>query len=311
MKNKFKYILINKILPILSIFLLCINIFVVYSFGNNYEVIKNDDGSFSFDGKNYNFNDSVKSFNYYAIFDTNVISPYGSSRSFILFCSNSLITAEKSGKGLIFHGSDFAYVVSTFSGVMEESFSNNSYFTDILDFSTDNFSNGSFVYSNFDFKYTDGTIVHPSDNQPKFENPCFLTTKEELESGKFDLLKIDAGSLDYADDKFVLNIYDVYDLDSNITNNYIKKSFLLDVKSSYLYVANLNLYYHIPRDKLGIDISNFKKYCFELKEKNSDKIYSSVTFTISGLTFEEEINNKQDEQTNAIKENTETNKRNI
>ena len=39
----------------------------------------------------------------------------------------------------------------------------------------------------------------------------------------------------------------------------------------------------------GIDLSNGKRYTFELKAKGSDEIYSSVTFKVVGLTTDEEI----------------------
>lgn len=151
------------------------------------------------------------------------------------------------------------------------------------------------IYSNTDLKDSIGNVVH-NYNKPAFVNPFFLTTQEELSSGKFDILKIDAGSLDYYEDSLVLNIYDLYDMGDGVYSDYIKKSFLLDSSSSYFTANNLQVYYYIPQSNLGIDISNGKRYKFELKEKGGNTVYSSVTFEVGGLTTEEEIKNTEGEQ---------------
>ena len=95
---------------------------------------------------------------------------------------------------------------------------------------------------------------------------------------------------------------------NGIYSDYKKKSFMLDKDSSYRYVSNLNIYYYIPQANLGIDLSNDKRYTFELASYDDETVYDKVTFQIGGLTIDEEIKNKEDEQTEAIKENTETNK---
>ena len=146
------------------------------------------------------------------------------------------------------------------------------------------------------------------------KDPFFITSKDELSSGKFDVLKIDSGDLDNIEDKFVFNIYENIFIGDGVYNDYKKKSFMLDKESSYRYIANLNIYFNIPQSNLGIDLSNGKRYTFELASRSGEK-YDSVTFEIGGLTSEEEEQNKEDEmsqklddQTDAIKENTETNK---
>lgn len=168
------------------------------------------------------------------------------------------------------------------------------------------------VYSTFDVYEYDEINDCISDNlvfsNSVSTNPFFITTDDELCSGKFDLLKIDMGDLDTLDDKIVFNIYDNYDMGDGVYANYPNKSFMLDSQSKYQYISNLNVYYHIPRDELGIDISNEKRYTFEIASYDGETIYNTVTFEIGGLTLEEEIKNEQDEQTEAIKENTETNK---
>lgn len=193
--------------------------------------------------------------------------------------------------------------------------------TYLLDFANANFmtfttfSNcNTFCASNVNVYYTTGELYKES-TENNF--PSFITSKDELESGNFETLKIDAGDLDYSDasGRFLLNIYLGTYIDDNIYNYSIQKTILLEYSSSYLYQNNLDLYYYIPCDKLGIDLSNGKRYMFELKEKGGDTVYSSVEFTVTGLTLEDEKNNyddlthqKMDEQTAAIKESNETNK---
>lgn len=165
------------------------------------------------------------------------------------------------------------------------------------------------IYSSHDiYKYDNSLHFPASSNTSGVVSPNFITTEGELASGKFDILKIDAGSLDTSEDSFIFNIYDSYNMGDGVYSDYIKKSFLLDIDSSFFKVADLNVYYYIPQSSLGIDLSNGKRYTFELKAKGSDEIYSSVTFQVGGLTTDEEIKNKEDEQTDAIRENTETNK---
>lgn len=167
------------------------------------------------------------------------------------------------------------------------------------------------LYSSFDIKDWDtGEIVFEATKN--FKNPYFLSSKEELSSGKFDTLKIDAGDLNHYDDKIVFNIYKGTSLGNNLYDYTPYKSVLLDSSSSYFRTADLHVQYFIPQEKLGIDISNDKHYMFELKEKGGDTVYSSVSFTVGGLTSSEEIKNSQDvtndkldEQTNVIKDQTE------
>lgn len=164
-----------------------------------------------------------------------------------------------------------------------------------------------FYFSNFEISFDDGTVVNP---KPVISKPNFMNTKEELSSGKFEILKIDAGDMDYDSDSFILNIYDNYSIGDGVYNDYIQKSILLDKDSQYRVVSDLNIYYYIPQSNLGIDLTNGKRYTFDITSRGEDKeVYDSVTFEVGGLTSEEEQQNKDDEQTDAIKENTETNKR--
>ncbi len=164
-------------------------------------------------------------------------------------------------------------------------------------------------FSNYDLRTIDGSICYPSD---VVNNPSFITTQEELSSGKFDTLKISAGNLNGFSDEFGLVLFDV-------TSGMLKlkpiKTFVLNYYSDYCDNSNSDIIYYIPKSDLGIDLSNGKKYMFTLSTLDGSEIYNSVTFEVGNLTTEEEMKNKQDltnskidEQTNAIKEQNETNK---
>lgn len=191
--------------------------------------------------------------------------------------------------------------------------------TYLLDFSNATYYNhsddndfGNFVISNIDI-YKNGNMFFKGTNFTN--NPSFITTKEELESGKFEHLKIDAGDFDYSDSEdIIFRIYEISYFDENYRYENNIKNFVLNFNSSYKFISFLNIYYYIPFNELGIDFSNNKQYLFSL-ESREDVIYSELEFTVAGLTDEEEKKNyddltheKMDEQTNAIKENTETNK---
>lgn len=310
MKNKFNSILIHKILPILAIFLLCINIFTAYSFAIDVSY-ENRTYQFeypsSFDDFTYKILLLRKSYdNYYFINCIGANSPFifSQSSSYTFKTSDgslvSLYHQDRGSQSLSVTFSDFKNGLSCY---LDNPRSSASIVADRCDIFI--------IHSTHNILDKEGNVVF----KKPFNNPNFVTSKEELVSGKFDILKIDAGDLDYADDKFVFNIYKGISLENNLYDYSLYKSILLDSSSSYLHAVDLHLQYYIPQEKLGIDLSNGKNYMFELKEKGGDTVYSSVSFTISGLTEGEEIKNSQDvtndkldEQTNAIKDQTEATK---
>lgn len=172
--------------------------------------------------------------------------------------------------------------------------------------------------TNTTIKDEDGNVVF--NGVQSENNPSFLTSKEDLETGKFSNLEIDAGDLDYLDSKPFGLV--VYDFTSSLLGNKIDISsltpvahFQLDSDSPYRIFEDFEASYVIPREKLGINLDNGKRYTFALVDLEDYTIFNRVTFTIGGLTAEEELKNKQDEmnkklddQTNAIKESNETNK---
>ena len=175
-------------------------------------------------------------------------------------------------------------------------------------------------YSNFDILDSSGEVYHPSDDIPDFLNPSFITTDEELATGNFQTLKINAGDLDSSlSEDINFGIFDITgrDLDlSTITElpNLMVYSTKLNFSSKYMLSEDGQICYYIPQSDLGIDLSNDKKYYFVLANDEGER-FDQVVFTVGGLTAEEELQNKQDqtnqkldEQTNAIKESNETNK---
>ena len=225
-----------------------------------------------------------------------------------LYANNSNIITNKDGSVFYYNFFEYNYKTSMSSSYDLSSVLLSDFSACYVSLNSTVFKSDYFVYSNHTIysDTTENTIVF--EGTFDFINPSFMTTQEELSSGKFDTLKIDAGSFDTLTDSFIFNIYDSYNMGDGVYSDYIKKSFLLDMDSSFLKVADLNAYYYIPQSSLGIDLSNGKRYTFELKAKGPDEIYSSVTFQVGGLTIDEELKNKEDEQTDAIRENTETNK---
>ena len=136
-------------------------------------------------------------------------------------------------------------------------------------------------------------------NTPKFGN-----SKEELESGNFDYIKIYYNDIDIINDYFVFSIYEGIQIDTDLYDYVAKTSFKLDMHSSYNTVEGD--YYLIPKEKLGVSFDNNKHYLFRLTDRiSSDTIYDDIEFTVVGRTDSEIIQDKEDEQTGVIREQTE------
>lgn len=177
----------------------------------------------------------------------------------------------------------------------------------------------SIVYSNHDIKDLSGNLVFPSsEGSVEKSKPYFLNSDEELMSGQFDELKIiDKEWLE----RFYLHVAridnpSVSDLDVKYYLD--EKVFVLDRDSSYLYIDPSNSFceYYIPKSKLGFSLENDREYIFVLSSSpgslstlSENDIYVKKQFIVSARTDESVIKDKQDEQIDAIKENTETNKR--
>ena len=180
-------------------------------------------------------------------------------------------------------------------------------------------------FTNHNILYNSEVIIPEYNFPSSFRNPSFLNTDEELQTGKFENIKISNGDFDIYNGHYYLHTAYVDTSLAPGTSYYInEKVFILDSECSYKYTGTDSsiLHFIVPKSKLGFTLENGKKYIFVLSSSanslsniTTDQIFDKKEFTVSGLTTDDNIqdnqdimNDKLDEQTNAIKENTETNK---
>ncbi len=261
-----------------------------------------------------NFDDYITSFKYFVVYYSDNI--WGSSSKYYhyvsVFLSNEPITITPSETDYTVVVAQYKYANNTVCSDKTRRFENikatleglnSSSFSSCGSVGADYLKISNIYFSNCDIEDDSGNLVFSSN--AAFKYPSFITTEEELCSGKFDTLKIDAGNFDGYEDTFGLAIFDVT---SNALPTRPVKTFLLNGSSNYFISQDLNVYYYIPQSQLGVTFENDKKYMFVLANNETGEMYTSIKFTVGGLTSAEEVKNKQDEQTEAIKEQTETNK---
>lgn len=192
---------------------------------------------------------------------------------------------------------------------------------------TDSYTNTSFastassldflIYSTFDIKdITSNEVIFGNTVTPEFKNPYFITTQEELETGNIDKLVISGGDYKDTDDIFYLqSMYYPKDVteDESFQSLFPVKEIALRPFYSEYYVGvnNSNEYiYEIPRADLGIDLIEGNKYAFHLGVYDGDLFnrLARLSFTVGVVNPDDVTNDKLDQQTDAIKENTETQK---
>lgn len=198
------------------------------------------------------------------------------------------------------------------------------YTTPGVNFDDDNlFYNGSCVGSLFDIFYSTIDILDYNTgdilfnrSSSSFVNPSFVTTEEELSNGSLEKLVVSSGELNsHGNESFYLFSYYFSDDVNDYDSLYPRKEILLDgTNNKYFVGANSDGYYiyEIPRADLGIDLIEGRNYGFKLAQKNDNgyvtDYYSSLNFTVGAVNQEDITNDKLDQQTEVIKENTETNK---
>ena len=304
-------------MPFLAIFLLFITIFSTYSLGSNEIVL-------TYEGQEYSFVEPSFITEAGYEYSTYIIQKVSSSK----YILHALLTDTPVEVSYNYNSVDGDYTITMIPSSPYERFCNVKYFSSV-DALLSGFANAdidsyylgggsqfNLRFSSFDtflnsVVFTSCGLYDEEGNElvsKPSNKPSFITTKDELSSGKFDTLKIDAGDFDTGEEDLILRISDVYDMGDGIMADYEYKLIPLHINSDYLKVENLNVFYFIPQSSLGIDVSNAKSYKFDLCNSSKTEFYDSVTFTIAGLTQDEEIENAEDEQTEAIKENTETNK---
>lgn len=162
----------------------------------------------------------------------------------------------------------------------------------------------------------------------KYEEPHILNTAEDLATGKFDYLLITPGSLT-RDKELGIRIHQILKGSHDLDNDGVKEEyeyydtlFKLQLNNNNTYYKDVNgkKCYQIPRDKLGISFKNENTYIIEIVNDidgndlitpDTFELYSSVRFTIGGLTAADEESNRYNnliqsnkDQTDAIKDQT-------
>lgn len=299
----------KKLIVILSLFLLLINIFIVSSYANF---------DFEYNDNSYSIPDLPVDGNEHYVFfcDGSYCSYITSSEVMTCKLYSSLSSGKQQYYLKVTNGN--MYFLDLSEGKWEKRFTNhngyNGYFLNYVEF---------YIASSESISDEEGNVIFKSTAQPKFNVPSFLNSQEELESGKFDYLKITSGDFNTSDnqDFYLFSYYYSNDID-DVDSIYPRKEILLNGPSNKYYVgwASDGTYrYNIPFGELGIDLKEGNKYGFKLASKDSSgkviKYFQSITFSIGELTDAEKLQNQQDitngkldEQTEAIKNQTETNK---
>ena len=308
-----------KILLIFTIFLLFFNF--CYCFASN-EI------SFNYNNETYTFNEpfdiSDLGYNYSSYF-----AYYNGTKYFLrAYLSNSsFVVSMKNGSPSIStqDSSDFAEVIfkygsNSFSGLISS--------VDTVSYSfgpvtSSNYAPGSiktvedFVSS---FIYTSCGIYDSEGNElvsKPSNKPYFITTQEELQSGNIEKLVISGGGYSDLDD--VIYLQSMY-YPENVTEEesfdslFPRKEISLNGPSSPYYVGlneQSEYIYEIPRSDLGIDLVEGNKYAFHLGIRDENNLFERLArldFTVGVVNPDDVTNDKLDQQTDAIKENTETQK---
>ena len=318
----------KKLLLIFFVILVLILNFNNFSFASH-DVSVDDDGTFY----TFTINDELCSFKYYAFFfysfsnsDSNNILFIGSDSSFYFSFNESKqhydLFLDDYTSSLYYYDyslfKNFDTAISQFNNCTVSDLRLYTFGDSSSYFASSNFSyinNGLFIYSNFDVKDSEGNLINSSSINTK-KNPYFITTQEELETGNIDKLVISGGDHKDTDDIFYLqSMYYPKDVteDESFQSLFPVKEIALRPFYSEYYVGvnNSNEYiYEIPRADLGIDLIEGNKYAFHLGVYDGDLFnrLARLSFTVGVVNPDDVTNDKLDQQTDAIKENTETQK---
>lgn len=169
-------------------------------------------------------------------------------------------------------------------------------------------------YDNRDTVVFDGEIVLP---EPVVKNPYFITNQEELVDGNIEKLVISGGGYSDLDDTIYLqSMYYPENVSEEESYNSLfpRKEISLNGPNSPYYVGvndSNEFIYEIPRSDLGIDLVEGNKYAFHLGIRDENNLFERLArldFTVGVVNPGDVTNDKIDQQTDAIKENTETQK---
>lgn len=216
---------------------------------------------------------------------------------------------------------NYGYSVNLYDGTKQElsEYLNNTVFNTLYTSESCTFYVGSDFHNfltNFDIKDTEGNLIVSTtpDNPPTFKNPYFITTQEELETGNFDKLVISLGDYtEYEDTVYLQTFY--YPTDVSSDESYqslfpVKEIELQPYRGYYVGENNGECLFEVPRSDLGIDLLEGNKYAFHLGVYDGELFnrLARLSFTVGVVNPDDVTNDKLDQQTDAIKENTETQK---
>ena len=174
-------------------------------------------------------------------------------------------------------------------------------------------------WSDYDVKYReDGSVFLPDtgDPTPVEKNPYFITTQEDLSNGNIEKLVISSGDMNVSgNNEFYLQSYyypEGVSEEESYDSLFPRKEILLNgTMSPYFVGANQDgeYLYEIPRADLGIDLTEGNKYAFVLATRDTGGYYTRLerlAFTVGTVNPDDVTNDKLDQQTDAINEQTNT-----
>ena len=199
--------------------------------------------------------------------------------------------------------------VSSFEGVgFSSKVEYSNYYENYALISKDSLMNS--LYCNFNIKDDKGNIVFYE--KLPFTKP-FIVNKEEVKTGKFNNVVINAG--DYklpTDEVYLLSYYYSNNVDDNLGGLYPRKEIMLKYNCDYYVGASNERYvYEVPMSNLGIDLKEGNKYGFKLAVKNAEgnfEYLDTLDFNIGVVTKEDKEQADRDKDLALKEEQNKTNK---
>lgn len=261
----------------------------------------------NYDGKNYDFGD-VEPYEYTFVYFNS------GNNKFEIFCSEYKFRLRKVDNSYSFdlmgtyYGSSYNISDGHITSSYRQLGNGNTYYNIT---SYDWFTSGiyKFVYSNYDIVGTDGKVLFESN---AVTNPFFVN-QQEIESGKFDKVAINAG--DYKDtDLYLITYY--YPADFTEEASYYevhpRAEIRLNIGSEYCVLAtDEKVTYEVPLANTKVNLVEGNNYSFILATKNESGNYEHLNklfFNIGAVTAEDKEQADRDKQTALLEEQNKTNK---
>lgn len=290
------------------------------------------------DGATFEFSNFLSGLKYYYVFTYHITTPgYTPYYKYRVFLSNYPIRIRDYRTLEFVDGQahDFftqGYMVTDSSDPNAWSHPYNSVFPDNVckvnydeyDYNEKSHTDSSFDYfnclsivSNTDLYDVDNNLIHKNVKFPSFKNSI-----EDFESGSFENIDIDCGSLEpfVNNDKFYLHTAKVNRpiLEDSSAIYYVdEKVFLLDWHSPYFTnnSGSTYNYFSVPKSKTGFSFDTGNEYCFVLSSSSSsissltkDEIYEKKLFVVGARSDNEVQQDKQDIMNDKLDEQNKTSK---